>query len=378
MPPGLPASALTHVCDAAMLRAGPLPPKRAVYWWSDEIAQLRPACIAARRESSRHRRRRKRDPNLDTPLYEAYNVGKKALQTAIAKAKTKARQELLETLNRDPWGRPYRAARGKLRPWAPPVMDSLEPSLLTGIVSALFPSRAEHIPPPMRPHSTASSEAPAPVSEGKLGAAMLSLRAKNPGKGVYLWTSPTPLTRCHGLASGRPLCDMAYLVYVDRDGTLLRQRATCGVPQGYVLGPLLWNIGYDWVLRGSHAAGVSVICYADDTLVTASGADFAEASRRATAGVATVVHRIRQLGLEVEQEKSEALCFHGPRRAPPEGSHLVVGGVRIEVAKTLKYLGLVLDDRWGFQAHFKRLVPKLKKAAGALGTLLPNVGGPSA
>ncbi|KAL0840883.1 hypothetical protein ABMA28_014684 [Loxostege sticticalis] len=84
MPPGLPA--LTHVCDVAMPRAGPLPPKRAVYWWSDEIAQLRRACIAARRESSRHRRRRQRDPNLDTPLYDAYNVAKKTLQTAIAKA----------------------------------------------------------------------------------------------------------------------------------------------------------------------------------------------------------------------------------------------------------------------------------------------------
>ncbi|KAL0809337.1 hypothetical protein ABMA28_011545 [Loxostege sticticalis] len=197
--------ALTHVCDAAMPRAGRLPPKRAVYWWSDEIAQLRRACIAARRESSRHRRRRQRDPNLDTPLYEAYNVAKKALQTAIAKAKTKARQELLETINRDPWGRPYRAARGKLRPWAPPVMESLEPSLLTGIVSALFPSRAEHIPPPIRPHSTVSSEAPAQVSEGELGAAMLSLRAKNPGKGwlrIRSVAGNAHLLRRHHLAEG--------------------------------------------------------------------------------------------------------------------------------------------------------------------------------
>ncbi|KAL0830145.1 hypothetical protein ABMA28_003602 [Loxostege sticticalis] len=43
--------AMTDVCDAAMPRSRPLPPRRHVYWWSEDIAELRRACIAARRES---------------------------------------------------------------------------------------------------------------------------------------------------------------------------------------------------------------------------------------------------------------------------------------------------------------------------------------
>ncbi|XP_026325370.1 uncharacterized protein LOC113234286, partial [Hyposmocoma kahamanoa] len=43
----------------------------------------------------------------------------------------------------------------------------------------------------------------------------------------------------------------------------------------------------------------------------------------------------------------------------------------------LKYLGLILDGRWDFEEHFRRLVPRIDRVAGALHRLLPNLGGPS-
>ncbi|KAI8442169.1 hypothetical protein MSG28_005777 [Choristoneura fumiferana] len=62
--------------------------------------------------------------------------------------------------------------------------------------------------------------------------------------------------------------------------------------------------------------------------------------------------------------------------APPLGANITVGGTPIAVGSTMKYLGLVLDGRWKFEEHFRRLAPKLVAAAGALGRILPNVGGP--
>lgn len=507
-------AALTRVGDASMPRVKPLVPKRRVYWWRPELRQLRNACISARRRYTRCRRWRIRDHAEEAVLYDTYRAACKNLQTAIALAKESAWEEWLETLNRDPWGRPYRVVRQKLRPWAPPLTSSLQPELVERIVVALFPERGEFVPPAMtsttRPRDPVT-EVP-PVTEAEFGVAVLKLRSKKtapgldgiPGRLLAIalsemeervralftacltqgrfpdrWkTGRLVLLRKEGRPPDQPsgyrpivlldeisklfervlaarlvksmqpgLSDCQYgfrplrstldaiarvrhtteeavaergvvmavsldicnafntlpwetvyaalyyhnvpaylqrvvaayfagrtIAFPVKDGWG-RRTMSCGVPQGSVLGPLLWNIGYDWVLRGVMVRGVSLTCYADDTLVLARGRNHREAAYLATAGVAHVVHRIRASGLEVALHKSEALVFHGPRNAPPLGTQISVGGTSITIESTMKYLGLVLDSRWKFEEHFRRLAPKLVATAGALGRILPNLGG---
>ncbi|CAH2268437.1 jg16869 [Pararge aegeria aegeria] len=111
---------LTEVCDSSMPRARGWRRCKRVYWWSNEIAVLRTASHRARRDYVRCRRRNGLDRVLEEQMREAYCLAKRALQLAISSAKERAREELLEGLSRDPWGRPYRVARRKLRNQGPP------------------------------------------------------------------------------------------------------------------------------------------------------------------------------------------------------------------------------------------------------------------
>lgn len=87
------------------------------------------------------------------------------------------------------------------------------------------------------------------------------------------------------------------LTYPGRYGRIMQREARRGVPQRSVLGPLLWNLGYDWVLRGALFPGQALVCYADDTLVLSRGDDWSNTIRLAEIGVGHVVDRIRRLGL---------------------------------------------------------------------------------
>jgi len=157
------------------------------------------------------------------------------------------------------------------------------------------------------------------------------------------------------------------LEYIDRDGLVQERGVGCGVPQGSVLGSLLWNLAYDHVLRCALPPG--------STLVLAGG-ELGGGCCQANLAVANVVRSIRTLGLEVAAQKTEAVFFHDGSHGPPPPAFIRVGEARVQLSESIQYLGLQLDATWSFGEHFCRLAPRVERVSMALCRLLPNLGGP--
>ena len=153
-----------------------------MYWWSWEIAQLRNICVEARRQ---YRRVQKVQEEEDR-LYHVYVEARTQLQEEIGRVKGESHDQMIAGLDQDPFGTPYRMVLGKLRAWAPPLTQTLQPDVLRGVLSSLFPQRANFAPPSMaRPAAREEEEGVAPpVEEEELEEAVRRSRHKSTAPGL--------------------------------------------------------------------------------------------------------------------------------------------------------------------------------------------------
>ena len=163
------------------------------------------------------------------------------------------------------------------------------------------------------------------------------------------------------------------LTYDTEDGPKEYQ-VTGGVPQGSVLGPILWNIMYDGVLRLELPNGARTVGFADDLAIVVTAKHLDEVEMVASESVATVRRWINSAGLALADHKTEVLLVS--KRKQMEKATVRVGDHTVESKDEIKYLGVTLDSRLSFRAHVKHACEKAAKRYTGLARMLANTGGP--
>ena len=122
----------------------------------------------------------------------------------------------------------------------------------------------------------------------------------------------------------------------DVDGTMsVAKGITCGVPQGSILGPLLFLL---YINDMSAAVKCKLLLYADHTVLLASGNDIVEIKQ-------SVNDWLIDNKLSLRLGKTQSIVFGTSKKLCKCNTlNIVCNGIVIESKSTVTYLGVTLDQ----------------------------------
>ena len=154
---------------------------------------------------------------------------------------------------------------------------------------------------------------------------------------------------CRNYLSDRLQCTYANGV----KSTLLP--VTCGVPQGSVLGPLFFLVYVNDIKNAVINCGVKL--YADDTVLYQAGLNHEEAQLKLQESVNSFKQWCDINALTINAPKTKVMVFASRAKVKKCRNVTVeIGGTRLKVVPSFKYLGLTLDSTLNFTQHIASVI----------------------
>lgn len=148
------------------------------------------------------------------------------------------------------------------------------------------------------------------------------------------------------------------------DNKSRREINELGVPQGSVLGPLLFNLYINDISTVINKCSVHL--FADDTMITASGDNIHEIINVINEDLSNFSTWLKYNKLKLNVEKTKFMIIGHNTEIHDD---VKIDDTKIEEVAEFKYLGVILDDKLSFKSNINFVIKKIAKKVGFLGRL---------
>lgn len=146
------------------------------------------------------------------------------------------------------------------------------------------------------------------------------------------------------------------------------QTIRCGVPQGSILGPLLFILYINDLSLVADYCTTSL--YANDTAILIANYDMEALKHRLQCDLWQIENWLDLNKLTVNTKKTKYMMFGTPQRITnTQPMTLYMKNDLLEKVHTYTYLGLMLDSTLNYSAHIESLAKKVSKRLGLLGRI---------
>jgi hypothetical protein len=154
-----------------------------------------------------------------------------------------------------------------------------------------------------------------------------------------------------------------FVSFIDKDSEY--KKTICGVPQGSILGPLLF------ILYINDFSNISQdnqkILFADDTNILYTGPDINSLIPHINSSLDNIYRWFSANKLSLNVEKTNYVVFHRFRQVIPNFSHpILIDSRQIKRVNTVKFLGIYLDQNMNWKEHISVKSNQIAKVNGIL------------
>jgi hypothetical protein len=139
---------------------------------------------------------------------------------------------------------------------------------------------------------------------------------------------------------------------------------TCGVPQGSILGPLLFLFYINDL--GNIFENVQSILFSDDSNLIAKGSSIQVLKQHINQDIPLLTSWLKTNRLSLNISKTHIMVFGKKTKNQDNSISVSIEGTLLEVVNHTKFLGIILDNGLTWKQHALHLSKKISKSIGIL------------